>query len=65
MGARVGPRGKWVLISLKIQPYLLAKIEELARMEGISRSELIRRALELYVSIKEADKKKPVEKVTV
>ena len=38
------------IVTFKVEEALLRKIDEIARMEGVSRSEVIREALSVYVT---------------
>jgi len=41
------------VVSFKVDAELLRRLDRVAELEGVTRSEVIRRAVELYVRIKE------------
>ena len=50
---------RWRIVTFKVDEGLLERLDSIAKLKGVSRSEVIRRAIELYLRMEEERRPQP------
>lgn len=51
------------VVTFKMEEYMIEKLDSLAKLKGVTRSELIRKAIELYIKLEDYREEKPYKYV--